>query len=267
MMVMLRALYAEWTKFRTVRSSGWLLVGVAGLTAGLSVLVGMSFRVDSCLPQPGTTCDVDTTRLALTGVYLGQVAAVILGVLAAGSEYATAMMYTSLAAVPRRAAVFVAKAWVVLIPVLAAGLPGVAGSLLAAQAIQPGNGFTAANGYTRLSLTDPLTLRAGLGTVLYLGLVALLGLGVAMAVRTTVAAISIVLSLLYVFPFLAMFVTQARWREWLIEYSPMSAGLAIQATRGLDTLPIGPWQGLGVLAAYAGGALLLGAAAFKLRDA
>ncbi|HZM79967.1 MAG TPA: hypothetical protein VFC19_29895 [Candidatus Limnocylindrales bacterium] len=266
-MVMLLALRTEWTKFRTVRSSGWLLVGVAGLTVSLSTLTCLSFRVDSCLPEPGTTCDVDTTRLALIGVYLGQVAAVILGVLVAGSEYATAMMHASLTAVPRRAAVFVAKAWVVLIPVLAAGLPGVYGALLAAQAIQPGNGFTTANGYARLSLTDPLTVRAGFGTVLYLGLVALLGLGIAMAVRSTVTAISTVLTLLFGFPFLAMLVSEPRWKEWLTEYSPMSAGLAVQATRGLDTLPVGPWQGLGVLAAYAGAALLMGGAAFKLRDA
>jgi len=32
-------------------------------------------------------------------------------------------------------------------------------------------------------------------------------------------------------------------------------------------MPVGPWQGLGVLAAYSGLALLLGGAAFKLRDA
>jgi hypothetical protein len=47
----------------------------------------------------------------------------------------------------------------------------------------------------------------------------------------------------------------------------MTAGLAIQATKGLDQLPIRPWAGLGVLAAYAGAAMLLGAALFKLRDA
>ena len=46
-----------------------------------------------------------------------------------------------------------------------------------------------------------------------------------------------------------------------------AAGLAIQATRGLDRLPIGPWAGLGVLAAYAGAAMLWGAIAFQVRDA
>jgi hypothetical protein len=38
----------------------------------------------------------------------------------------------------------------------------------------------------------------------------------------------------------------------------MTAGLAIQATTGLRSLPIGPWPGLGVLAAWAAAALLAG---------
>ena len=38
----------------------------------------------------------------------------------------------------------------------------------------------------------------------------------------------------------------------------MNAGLAIQATRNIGTLPIGPWPGLGVLALWAAAALLAG---------
>ena len=43
--------------------------------------------------------------------------------------------------------------------------------------------------------------------------------------------------------------------------------LAIQAATGLRTLPISPWAGLGVLAAWAAGALLLGGLLLKGRDA
>jgi ABC-2 type transport system permease protein len=50
-------------------------------------------------------------------------------------------------------------------------------------------------------------------------------------------------------------------------YAPMTAGLAIQATRNLGRLPIGPWPGLGVLAAYAGAALLAGGVLLRARDA
>jgi len=47
----------------------------------------------------------------------------------------------------------------------------------------------------------------------------------------------------------------------------MNAGLAIQATTHLGGMPIAPWAGLGVLAGWAAGALLLGGLVFRLRDA
>lgn len=69
------------------------------------------------------------------------------------------------------------------------------------------------------------------------------------------------------FPVIAELVGDERWRERLQEMAPSSAGLAVQATRNLDSLPIGPWPGLGILAAWAGAALLAGAAVFTLRHA
>jgi ABC-2 type transport system permease protein len=62
-------------------------------------------------------------------------------------------------------------------------------------------------------------------------------------------------------------VTEPWWREWLTEWAPMSAGLAVQATRGLDAMPVGPWQGLAVLGAYAAAALAVGGILLEVRDA
>ena len=53
----------------------------------------------------------------------------------------------------------------------------------------------------------------------------------------------------------------------LQQIGPMTAGLEIQASTGLRSLPIGPWAGLGVLAAWAVAALLAGALVLRLRDA
>jgi ABC-2 type transport system permease protein len=47
----------------------------------------------------------------------------------------------------------------------------------------------------------------------------------------------------------------------------MTAGLDIQATTGLRSLPLSPWAGLGVLAAWAAAALLAGGLVLRLRDA
>jgi ABC-2 type transport system permease protein len=95
----------------------------------------------------------------------------------------------------------------------------------------------------------------------------LLSVAVALIVRNTAAALTAVLALLFVFPIRGALVTEPHWREWLTEWSPMSAGRAIQTTLGVDALPVGPWQGLSILAAYAGGALLLGGILFQVRDA
>jgi ABC-2 type transport system permease protein len=46
----------------------------------------------------------------------------------------------------------------------------------------------------------------------------------------------------------------------------MNAGLAIQATTGLTSLPLSPWTGLSVLAAWTAGALLAGGTLLTLRD-
>jgi len=47
----------------------------------------------------------------------------------------------------------------------------------------------------------------------------------------------------------------------------MTAGLEIQASTGLRGLPLAPWAGLGVLAAWAAAALLAGTIVLRLRDA
>ena len=131
----------------------------------------------------------------------------------------------------------------------------------------PGHGFTAARGFTPLSLAHGPTLRAAAGSVLYLVLIALLSLGTATAVRDSAVAVGVMLGLLYLFPIIAAAVTDPHWQQHLEQIGPMSAGLAIQATTGLSSLPIGPWAGLGVLAAWAAAALLAGGLLLRARDA
>jgi ABC-2 type transport system permease protein len=260
-----RAVRAEWTKLRTVPSTPWLLAATVGLTVVGSVGALASVDTSQC-PTP-TECFEDTTKLSLTGIWLGQAAVVVLGVQAMSSEYGTGTIGSTLAANPSRRLVLLAKVTAVATAALVAGVLGVLGSLAAGRAILAGNGFTSANGYEPLSLADGPTLRAAAGTVLYLALVALLSLGIATAVRDTAGAITGVLTLLYGFPIVAELVSDPRWQHRLERYGPMEAGLSVQNTMRLDELPIAPWPGLGVLATYAGFALVSGLMLFQLRDA
>lgn len=248
---MRRTLRAEWTKLRTAPGTAWLPLAILLGTVAMSAAV-------SSLAAPGTTAcagGCDPARLALSGVYLGQIPVVVLAVLAVTGEYQSGLMAVTLTATPSRLAVFAAKAVAVPAAVLPAALLGVAGSVLAGRLLLPSGGFGA-----------PM-LRAAAGTVLYLGLVALLSLGVATALRHTAAALTAVLALLYLATFLAPFVTVEPWHTRIERYAPMSAGLAVQATTDLAALPVAPWPGLAVLAAYAAGALAAGGALFLARDA
>jgi ABC-2 type transport system permease protein len=76
-----------------------------------------------------------------------------------------------------------------------------------------------------------------------------------------------VLGLLYMFPIIASLVSDATLARHLQQIGPLSAGLDVQATTGVNSLPLTPWQGLGVVALWTAGALLLGALALKFRDA
>ena len=154
-----------------------------------------------------------------------------------------------------------AKATVVVAAALAAGILAVLASLLAARMIAPIHKGAA------ILFTDGAVVRAALGSVLYLGLIALLSLGIATAVRDSAAGIGIVLALLYMFPLVSLAASDPHLRRHLNQIAPMSAGLAVQTTTNLSNLPISPWAGLGVLAAWAVGALLLGGLLLRLRDA
>ncbi|HYN94727.1 MAG TPA: hypothetical protein VES42_12835 [Pilimelia sp.] len=109
-------------------------------------------------------------------------------------------------------------------------------------------------------------MRAGAGTAGYLALVALLGLGAAAVVRDSGAAIGAVLGLLYLPPILTQWVSDSDLHRLLVQLAPMTAGLAIQATTDLPRLPIGPWAGLSVLAAWSFGTLVAGTCLLRSRD-
>jgi ABC-2 type transport system permease protein len=256
------ALHAEWTKLRTISGPAWLLLGVVALTVAVSVA---AVGATSC--PAGQSCPVDPTKLSLTGIQFGQAVVAILAVLTISNEYSTGMIRVTFAAMPRRIVVFAAKAITTSGVVLAAAAVAVLGSVLAGKLILPGHGFTAARGFHTAWLSYGPSLRAATGSVLYLALIALLSLGVAAMIRDSAVSIGAVLAVLYLFPIILVFVTSTTWQHRLERWTPTNAGLNIQATTGLRNLAISPWGGLGVLAIWAGAALLAGALAMRIRDA
>ena len=263
---MSHALHAEWTKLRTLAGTWWLLLAVAALTIAVSAAAAAAFgcQPGACAPRQ---TGADPAKISLTGVDLGQVIIALLAVLAIGGEYGTGMIRVTLTAMPRRLTAFTAKALVTAAGALAAALLAVGGSALAGWLILPAKGLSAANGYVPLSLGNASDLRALCGSVLYLTLVALLAFGVTAAVRDSAAGIGVVLGVLLLFPIASAVIPDQVLARHLEQIAPMTAGLYVQATVGVQSLPLTPWQGLGVTAAWAAGALILGAAVLRLRDA
>jgi ABC-2 type transport system permease protein len=241
---------AEWTKLRTLASTWWLLVAAVAGTAVFGALMTVALDRKHC----GDPCVVDTMQRSLYGVRVGQIAVAVLAVLAVANEFGTGMVGVSVTAVPRRAMGLLAKLVVVTATALAAGAIAVAASLLAGALIVPRRGFA------HLDLTD---WRPAVGSVLYLALIALLASAIAVIVRDTGGAVAAVLAVLYTAPLLALMAASPRWQHRLHRFSPMDAGLAVQAAKPPD---IGPWAGLGVLALYAAAAVLVALLVFERRD-
>lgn len=267
---MRHALHAEWTKARTVAGPAWLLLAMAVLTIGIGAVIADASAVAASASAALGGADhqgEDGVKLTLGGIQLSQALIAVLAVQAVSGEYATGMIRTTLTATPRRLVALAAKAGVTVGLALLAAVPAVFGAFLLGRAILVGHGFTPAHGYAAMSLSAGPTLRALLGSTLYLALIAVLSMGIAVLVRETAVAVGAVLALLYLFPLLAVAVSDPGWRRHLEQAGPMSAGLLVQATTDLSSLPLSPWAGLGVLAAWAAAAFGAGAIALCRSDA
>ena len=68
------AVHAEWTKLRTVAGTAWLLVAAVALTVALGAAADSASGYSALGPVQ------DTTKVSLTGVYLGQAVVAVLAV-------------------------------------------------------------------------------------------------------------------------------------------------------------------------------------------
>ena len=257
------ALRAEWTKLRALRSTPWSLFALLVVTVVLSGLITAGSHTEGCVF--GDDCNDDLVAIALGGVYLGQMAAVALGVLVLGSEFSSGMIRTTFAATPRRAHVLLAKAAVVGGLVLVAGLLSSLLAYLLGSSLLTANGYTTANGYHPAAFATEL--RAVVGTAVYLAAIAVFSLGLTAVLRHTAGAISTVFAVLWV-PLIVISMLPMDVGLKIGRFCPMLAGLAIQrSTDAVDAIPIAPGVGLLVACAYAAAALGAGLWLLARRDA
>jgi ABC-2 type transport system permease protein len=235
-------LRSEWLKIRTLRPLYGALAAVFAATAGFSALAGL---------DGGTDPEFDPLFTSLSGVVLGQIAAIAFGALAVSCEYHGGAIRLSLAAVPRRGRWFAAKLTAIAVPALVVGLVTALAALLAARA---GLG-TAARG-----LTVAEQARGIVGCGLYLMLMALFAAGLAALLRSGVATLSVLIPFILVISFVI-----GDAAGGATDFLPDKAGQVIlHQTSDAST---GPWTGLAVTALWTAAVVLAGGWRLRRRDA
>lgn len=247
--------HAEWIKFWTVRSTRWSLALLFLLGAGMTSLI--------CWTAADAIADGETGEAPASfltwGLTFSQLAALALGTLAITSEYGSGMIRATVAAVPRRGSVVLAKALVV------SGVLFVVGVVTAVAGYLGGNSALDRQG-VGVALSDDGVLRALLGNGLYLAGLGLFALGLGLLIRHTAAAITIGMALVLVVGNLA-YVLPGTWGEWTAKLLPGNAGGTVAQAIPFEGRSLSPWTGFGVFAAET--LVLLGAAyvTFRRRDA
>ena len=249
-----RVIRSEWIKFRTLRSTvAVLALAVLGMVV-IALLVAYNTRhLSASLDQN----DIAPSA-TLQGYYLGQLLIGALGVLYVTGEYSTGMIRSTFAAVPTRIPVFWAKL-VVFVSVTAVTMTVVSFvAYLISQALL-------AHFRTGFSLTDPGVLRVVIGTAVYLTFVGVIGAALGWIVRSTPGALVAYVAVVLVIPVLlgAAFGTVGKK---IAEFTPTQAGAGF-STSIPDGPSLHPWIGLGVMAAWMVGFLVVAAVCLRRRDA
>ncbi|MFE3449266.1 ABC transporter permease [Nonomuraea sp. NPDC059194] len=181
---------AEWLKLRSIRSSH-LLLGLSLAAIPLAVAVAWSAigMYDSATPAMRRTARI--AELEEVVLIVPQLCMGIMGVLAITSEYATGLIRTSLALVPRRWPVLTAKSAVVGGLGLVVG-PVVVFATYAVTAAMLDGRFPVAP----LAERWPTLVASSVTVAVF----ALLGLGLGAVLRSAAGAIAVLVGLVYVIP-------------------------------------------------------------------
>ena len=252
-----RVFRAEWTKLRTQPSAFWTLLSAVIVVVGFGIGYSL-LRVARPPHGAAAMASFDPAAISLSGVQLAQIAVGVLGVLLITSEYATGLIRTTFAAVPRRLPVLWAKAGLLAAIITAVSVPAAFAAFAGGQSIL-------ARQHLSVQLSEPGATRAVIGSALYLAVIGLLGLGLGAVIRNAAGGIAALFGLLYGLPLAAGFLPGSMAAD-VSKFLPANAGQAVTSVHPDPTM-LQPWTGFGVLCLYAAVLLALSAARMRRGDA
>jgi len=254
----LSVIRAEWIKLRSLRSTWFSLLAAVVIIVGLGTLfAGLHAHRFQHGNGPGPI--IDATQISLRGVFLAQLAIGVLGVLVISGEYGTGMIRSSIAAVPHRQPVLLAKAIVFAVVVFVVSLGSTFAAFEFGQLAQ-------ASTHEQASLSTPGAVRAIFGGAVYLTLIGLLAVGLGFLIRNTAGAIAALFGIVLVAPLLTE-ALPTPYSTDIAKFLPLNAGTQILATSDFEANMLSPWAGIGVTAIFAAVALIAGAVILARRDA
>ncbi len=257
-------LRAEWTKLRSVRSTVWTLVVTVLAVVGIGAVATAVTAAHWNGGGPAERFGFDPTQRSLAGLFLGQIAIGVLGVLAMSAEFSSGTIRATFAAAPHRTLVLVCKTVVFGLVAL------VTSEVLTFAAFELGQQLL--KGTTPYAtLGQPGVLRAVAGAGLVLTVMGLFALGLAAIIRHTAGALATYVGLLLVLPLIIQ-AFPTSFQQAVLRYMPLVIAEHMATTRlgggafGGGSL-LSPWVGFAVLCGYTLAALVVGAVLLNRRDA
>jgi ABC-2 type transport system permease protein len=249
-----RGMTAEWTKLRTLRSSGWTLGAMFLASLGLAALIAASDAHGYSSLSAADKASWDPTNESLAGTLFGQLAIGVFGVLAITGEFASGTIRSSIAAVPRRTPLLVAKG------VVYGGVALVVGEIISLTSFFLGQPIIARHA-PHATLGEPGVARAVVFAGVYLALICLLSLGIGTLIRHTAGAITAVVAILLVVPGITAAMPNG-FQNAFAKFLPVQLGGASMGAVVRVPHSFSPWAGFGILSLYA--AVALGIAGWSL---
>jgi len=245
-----RAIRSEWVKSRTLRST-WvglgsvllILVGLAAIAAAVSTGSVANPDGDGGGGGDGPFGGTGPVSIVLTGADFAVLLMGVLGSMAGAREYGSRMIAATVASLPRRWQVVVAKATVFTGLALAVSVIGVLG------AFAVGMGVLSAGDGATVALTDDGVLRQVLGMAGYLSAIGLIGMGLGILLRSVAGSIGAVVAGVMVLPALAGALLPDSW-DPILQYLPSSAASAFTTVQSFGTEVLGAGAGALVLVAW-----------------
>jgi len=213
---------SEWLKFRTVRAS---FIGVATffvLTIGLAALITLVIKSNWSQRSAIDKLAFDPVTTSLVGVFFAEFAVGVMGARFVTSEYASGSIRTTLAAVPRRVHLVIAKLIVLFITFV------VLSEIVVFAAFELGQAIYKSGHIPFATLSNSTDLRAVIFAGFYLTLLTMVGFGLGLILRTTSTTISIYVTLLLIVPIIVAFLPSS-WQNDISKYLPSNLGRSMMS--------------------------------------